>query len=466
MTRAQSFAIVEAHAAERPVSFRLPFRFGASTVTHAPQAFVAVRIAFADGREFAGAGAELMMPRWFDKAPHKPVERNIGDLRESVVAAIDAYTSDRTPAPAFAHSARHYGELREAGARAGHTGLCASFGGALVDRAVTDALCVALDCSFAAALRTNALGIDAALAPDLAGFDMAAFLSRRTLPGAIAVRHTVGLADSISHEVDGTPDTLREIIRRRGHRHFKLKLSGVLEHDIDRLAQIASELEPLPDYVVTLDGNEQFSRVETVEAFAAALREDPRLRRLAASVQYFEQPLPRHDLTAMPRIGYPLLLDEGDDSFDAWPRARRAGYAGVSSKSCKGLYKSIVNAMRCEQWNAEGQQHHFLSGEDLTTPAGLALQQDLALAAVLGVGHVERNGHHYIDGFAGQAAPATERESFAASHADLYDRQGDNAVVAIRDGAVSLRSLECAGYATLVRPDIATMTPLSTGIAA
>lgn len=39
-----------------------------------------------------------------------------------------------------------------------------------------------------------------------------------------------------------------------------------------------------------------------------------------------------------------------------------------------------------------------MSAEDLTTQSGLALQQDLVLAALIGAGHIERNGHHYVDG--------------------------------------------------------------------
>ena len=48
---------------------------------------------------------------------------------------------------------------------------------------------------------------------------------------------------------------------------------------------------------------------------------------------------------------------------------------------------------------AEGRGRLLLSGEDLTAQAGLAVQQDTALAASLGVTHIERNGHHYVDGF-------------------------------------------------------------------
>ena len=50
---------------ERPVVLRIPFRFGAATVTHAPQAFVRARIRLDDGRDFpllAWHGILLLRP--------------------------------------------------------------------------------------------------------------------------------------------------------------------------------------------------------------------------------------------------------------------------------------------------------------------------------------------------------------------------------------------------------------------
>jgi len=41
-----------------------------------------------------------------------------------------------------------------------------------------------------------------------------------------------------------------------------------------------------------------------------------------------------------------VIIDESDGTLDAFPQARRLGYTGVSSKTCKGFYKSIVNAAR------------------------------------------------------------------------------------------------------------------------
>ena len=40
----------------------------------------------------------------------------------------------------------------------------------------------------------------------------------------------------------------------------------------------------------------------------------------------------------------------------------------------------------------------FVCGEDLTTVPTVALEQDLALHAALGITHLERNGHHYFAG--------------------------------------------------------------------
>ena len=48
--------------------------------------------------------------------------------------------------------------------------------------------------------------------------------------------------------------------------------------------------------------------------------------------------------------------------------------------------RSILNSARCVLWNREeGSARYFMSGEDLTTQAGLAVQQDLALVSVLGI---------------------------------------------------------------------------------
>ena len=131
-----------------------------------------------------------------------------------------------------------------------------------------------------------------------------------------------------------------------------------------------------------------------------ALEAEPELERLASSIVFVEQPIKRQKALAANIAALsarkPVIIDESDDSLDALPRAKALGYRGVSSKTCKGIYKSLINAARCAAWGKD----YFMTGEDLTIQPGLALQQDLALVSILGLTHVERNGHHYVNGMA------------------------------------------------------------------
>jgi L-alanine-DL-glutamate epimerase-like enolase superfamily enzyme len=473
---APEFRVVEARCFERDVRLRLPFRFGSATVTHAPQAFVRVRLRLTDGREAVGAAAELMIPKWFDKSPDKTNDDNIEDLRRALLDARDAYTSEHVCTSAFAHCVNQYGPLQESGATANRPALVTSFGGALLDRALLDALCRALGVSFAAAINANLPGMTGrltnALAPDLDGFDIAGFLRKCAMPDGVWARHTVGmldplvLAEATSGPADGLPVALTDVITRYGHRYFKLKLRGEPQADIERLACIAAVLDPLPGYAVTLDGNEQFRDAAAVGEFVAVLHSDARLTRLAKETLYLEQLLPRDltfdtDMAEVARV-MPLLIDESDATYAAFPAARARGYTGVSSKSCKGIYKSFANAMRCALWNAQSDStRYFLSGEDLTTQAGLAMQQDLALAALLGITHVERNGHHYVNGFTGQGASAPEQEAFRVAHPDLYEGAPGTVRVRLSGGRLPLASFDAPGFAASAMPDFAAMTPMA-----
>ena len=152
-----------------------------------------------------------------------------------------------------------------------------------------------------------------------------------------------------------------------------------------------------------------------------------------------------------------FIIDEADDSYDAFRTARALGYRGISSKSCTGLYKSIVNATRAAKWSAESETF-FVTGEDLTCQAGLGVQQDLALGAFLGITHAERNGHHYVDGFGN--APAGEAQAFAAAHPDLYADAGQGIRLSIHDGDLLKGSLHATGFATCVHPDWSALRPL------
>ena len=258
---------------ERDVVLRLPFRFGVVTLTACPQAFVRARIAVEDGVEAIGASAELLAPKWFDKNLALTNEDNFRQLRDSLRLAREAYLADTRSRCAFRHAASCYQALIDSGSLRGLNPLVVGFGPALIDRALLDALCRALDVSFHDAIRCNAPGIDASLTPDLAGFDLDRFLGGcRQLPD-VDVRHTVGLVDPITagdatlRIDDGLPQTLEEVITVYANRYFKLKVSGDAEADIARLTRIAAVLDRLTIYRITLDGNEQFADAETAVRF-------------------------------------------------------------------------------------------------------------------------------------------------------------------------------------------------------
>ncbi len=98
-----AFTVREITAYQRPVTLRMPFRFGAATVTACPQAFVRVRLSVG-GQEVEGASAELMVPKWFDKSPALTHEDNFQQLRRAVAAARDRYLAAPAAASAWALS--------------------------------------------------------------------------------------------------------------------------------------------------------------------------------------------------------------------------------------------------------------------------------------------------------------------------------------------------------------------------
>lgn len=107
-----------------------------------------------------------------------------------------------------------------------------------------------------------------------------------------------------------------------------------------------------------------------------------------------------------------------------------------------------------------------MSAEDLTTQAGLAVQQDLALVNLIGLTHVERNGHHYVDGFAGQGAGPAEAAAFLQAQPGLYEAAPNgNARLRVQGGLLDLRSLGAPGFATGTHPNWASLQPLREPVA-
>ncbi|HWM82127.1 MAG TPA: hypothetical protein VNQ56_08700 [Pseudolabrys sp.] len=438
-----TITVKDIRLAERMVTFRHPFRFGDVTVTAAPQVFVHAEIEV-DGERSLGASAELMVPKWFDKNPARSVDDTIEELRHSLSLARQFYLEPRKPLSAFALHALVYPRQIKACAAAGLPQLAALYGPAEIDKAILDALLRLLDLHVFSGLARNVMGLDARLTPDLEAAAVSRFLSGGKRPETIDVRHTVGMMDA--------PQTLREVAETDGCRSFKIKLCGDPERDIARLGELAAVLDaPAIDYRATLDANEQYAEPATLTTLLDRLEASAALARFRERLLYIEQPLPR-ELTYRTPLGdagrrFAFIVDEADDSYDAFPRALALGYRGISSKSCKGLYKSLLNGAR-----AAAGQGLFVSAEDLTCQAGLAVQQDTALAAFIGCTHIERNGHHYVDGFA--QTPAAEAQAFLAAHPDLYRKTDGVVRLAIDKGRLALGSLAATGFASGVAPDL------------
>ena len=446
---------------ERPVRFARPFRFGAVTISATPQMFVRVQIEVEGKGSFHGASAEFLVAKWFDKRPHLEPARTIDDLRRSVVIARDLYLSHTEYETSFGLHAGIIGPQVAACAREDIPSLAAAYGPAEIDKAILDALLRCTGINFFDGMAGNIAGIDARLSPDLDDGEITGFLAGRQRLERVAVRHTVGLDDKVEG-AGGVADGKENA----GARYFKLKLNGDPEADAARLIRIGEVLATLPhDYSVTLDANEQYADLEALGALVERIDHDQALSPIASKLLYIEQPMPR-DITRGSPLGAlanrSFIIDEADDSYDAFPAARALGYHGISSKSCKGIYKSIVNAARAAKWSADGGKY-FVTGEDLTCQAGLAVQQDLALGALIGVTHAERNGHHYVDGFG--ETPAAEAEAFLAGHPDLYTGDGGKIRLAIHDGDLLTGSLAAPGFATSVHPDWSTIPPLARPIA-
>src|SRR5690606_7827243 len=83
----------------------------------------------------------------------------------------------------------------------------------------------------------------------------------------------------------------------------------------------------------------------------------------------------------------PIIIDESDATPHDLPRALGLGYAGTSHKNCKGIIKGIASACLIEVHRRSGRPA-VLTGEDLCNLGPVALLQDLAMMALLGIGNV------------------------------------------------------------------------------
>jgi hypothetical protein len=90
----------------------------------------------------------------------------------------------------------------------------------------------------------------------------------------------------------------------------------------------------------------------------------------------------------------------------------------------------------------------------------VALLQDLAAMATLGVEHVERNGHHYFRGLS--MLPEGVQQAVLARHGDLYRRHPDGfPTLDVRGGRIEVGSVVDAPFGTDFLLDVTQFTPLA-----
>ena len=474
--------VLETELRVLPMRTRMPFRYGIATLTALPHLFVRID-AEIDGARCTGVAADGLAPKWFTKHPATTTEDDIAEMVRVIEAACAFARAIGGAATVFDLWHQVYAAQEAWGADHGYPPLLWGFGASLTERALIDAFCRARRTAFAAAVRTNTLGIAlSTLHPELEGIQPADLLPAQPR-STITVRHTVGLSDPlIDGEIgpddqvdDGLPQSLVASIQAYGLTHFKIKLCGDPARDSARLRRIADVLATESHaYAVTLDGNEQFHDVEDFRTLWQSLLQDRALTPLMRRVLFVEQPLHRdvalsaattHGLAAWPDRP-PIIIDESDGAIESLPAALACGYAGASHKNCKGVFKGIANAcLIARRQHDDPGWRYILSGEDLANVGPVALLQDLAVMATLGIDHVERNGHHYFAGL--RMFPADVQDCMLAHHGDLYRRHARGfATLDIRGGTVALESVVAAPFGLRCAFDTGRYTPLAnSGIA-
>jgi hypothetical protein len=441
---------------------RFPFRYGIASMTEVPHLFVRTKVTAGEKSSF-GLSSEGLPPKWFTKDTTTTFEQDLPQMLQAISQAAKlAEKIARSPVSFFDFWRELYRQ-QSAWADARHiASLLANLGVSLVERAALDGLCRVAGEPLHRLVARNRLGLRLGeIHAELGQAQPADLLPAAPLPSCF-VRHTVGLGDALApadiapaeRVDDGLPQDLESSIREYGLRYFKVKLFADTERDLARLRELSRllEREAGEKYFVTLDGNENFKSFEAFRAFWRKAANEPALRQLWPRIIVVEQPIHRdqalnEDLgpalrgwTDRPR----LIIDESDGTLGDLPRALALGYAGTSHKNCKGIVKGIANACLLEKRRRAGE-HVVLTGEDLCNLGPVALLQDLAMMSLLGIEHVERNGHHYYRGLT--LWPAEWQETVLATHGDLYARHRDGfACLKIREGRVALASLNAAPF--------------------
>ena len=443
---------------------RMPFKYGIASLSVVPHLFVSLSVKV-DGRAQRGLASEGLPPKWFTKDPATTFRQDLDDMLDVIRTACDTVIECGEADTVFDLWWETYVRQRDWARSKGYPPLLGAFGVSVVERALIDAFCRARGVPFATAVRSNLLGMRLErMHEELAGSECVGLLPEAPLRSVYA-RHTVGLADPLTERDvadvgrldDGLPQSLEASIATYGLRRLKIKVTSEVEPSVDRLVAVARVVESGEwDCSFSLDGNEFFRDVDSLRTFWESIHAVPKLARFMERLLFVEQPLHR-DVALTEEVASellawkqrpPIIIDESDGEIDSARRALASGYAGTSHKNCKGVFKGIANACLLEsrRRRSGARDAYILSGEDLANVGPVALCQDLAVMATLGIDHVERNGHHYFRGLS--MYPEGVQRQVIEHHGDLYGRNPEFgfASLGIEDGRVRLGSVVDAPF--------------------
>lgn len=450
-----------------PMQTRFPFKYGIASMTHLPHLFISATIEIG-AQKVNGIASEGFPPKWFTKISDTTFEQDLVEELKVIQSAASIALELGLNDSFFQFWFKFYHKFKDSWAPKGVPPLLANFALSLIERAALDAYIKAHKTTLHEAIFSNLFDIKfGQVHPELASTSIDHFINPKPL-GQCHIRHTVGLGDPLietdisegSRPNDNLPFTLIENIRQYQLSYFKLKLSGNSEIDCPRMEAIARLLDQeLGDrYFITLDGNEQF---EDFDAFRSAwdlLQQNSHIEKmLNQNLILVEQPVHRsnalasniknqlEDWTEAPSV----IIDEADGDLESLPTALNLGYCGTSHKNCKGIIKGLINAAYLDHWSDTHGSKTILSGEDLANVGPIALLQDLAMMNVLGIDHVERNGHHYFNGLS--MLPKDLQDLALSHHSDLYNDQGNGIpTLSISDGKIATQSLNKAPFGSAI----------------
>lgn len=338
---------------------RLPFKYGIATMTSVPHVFVRVVAEF-DGCANTGVAADHLPPKWFTKNPTGSIPDEVAEMLRVIINAGNLSAGLKGNS-VFDVWMQLYTAQSAWGEKEQLPPLLTQFGASLIERALIEAFCRHLRMPFAAALRSDPFGFDlAAIHPGCGQSNFREMLPQTPLPH-IVVRHTLGLSDPLrSGDIptsemieDGLPQSLEDSIRKYGLRHFKIKISGHLANDVNRLRACTALLQESagPDFRLSLDGNECFTSLPQFAEYWKSLVDAWKFAGLSERLLFVEQPLHRNAaLDPSIEAGFaqwpdhpPIIIDESDATLGSAPHALKLGYSGTSHKNCKGVIKGIAN---------------------------------------------------------------------------------------------------------------------------